>query len=246
MYLAVVGVGLLAGFINTLAGGGSAISLPMLIFLGLPANVANGTNRIAILLQNAVATGSYHKQKVMDFKKGVILGLVSLAGAILGAMMAVNLNEFVMRRVIGVVLIVMLLLVIFKPGIWLKSQEEITHPRNKFLSFIVFFVVGIYGGFIQVGVGFFLMASLVLVERLGLVKTNAIKVLIILLYTPAALIVFMINKQVDYKLGLVLAIGNMLGAWLGTKVAVSWGPRFIRWVLIVALVGSALKLFEVM
>jgi hypothetical protein len=246
MYLAVIAIGFVSGFINTLAGGGSALSLPLLIFLGLPANVANGTNRIAILFQSAVSTHQFHKRGAMDFRKGIPLGLVSLAGSIFGAAIAVNLNEILMNRIIGVVLVMMLMLVVFKPGIWLQSREHTGQSGNRIVSFILFFLVGIYGGFIQVGVGFFLLGSLVLVERFNLVKANAIKILIVLLYTPAALLVFILNKQVDFKLGFVLAAGSMIGGWLGTRIAVSWGPKFVRWVLIISLVGSAIKLFDVM
>ncbi len=245
MYLAVILIGFLAGFINTLAGGGSALSLPMLIFLGLPANVANGTNRIAILLQNIVGSAGYHREKVLDFRKGLSLGIAAILGAIPGALFAISLNEFVMRRVVGGVLIVMLILIVFKPGIWLTARAGNVVSSNKWVSFITFFLIGAYGGFIQAGVGFFLLAGLVLVEGMDLVKSNAIKVFIILLYTPLALLIFILNDQVDYKLGLILAIGNMGGAWIGSKVAVSWGPKFIRWVLIAALLGSILKLFEV-
>lgn len=245
MYLAVIGIGFLAGFINTLAGGGSAISLPFLIFLGLPVNIANGTNRIAILLQNAVASASYKKKKVLDLKRALPLSIASIIGAVFGALIANNLDEILMRRMVGVVLIIMLILVIFKPSIWIKSQAEKEGTRNTILSFIIFFFIGAYGGFIQVGTGFFLLAGLVLSERLDLVKSNAIKVFLILAYTPLALLIFIINKQVDYKLGLILAIGNMLGAWLGSKVVVSWGPKFVRWILIIALLGSALRLFGV-
>lgn len=245
MYPAVVLVGFLAGFINTLAGGGSALALPFLIFLGLPANVANGTNRIAILLQNVVGSTGYHREKVLDLRKGLTLGVAAILGAVPGALFAISLNEFVMRRVVGAVLVVMLILVIVKPGIWLKARAGNVGSSNKWVSFIVFFLIGAYGGFIQAGVGFFLLAGLVLIEGLDLLRSNAIKVFLILLYTPLALVIFILNDQVDYKLGLVLAVGNMTGAWIGSKVAVSWGPKFIRWVLIVALTASILKLFEV-
>jgi uncharacterized membrane protein YfcA len=245
MYPAVILVGFAAGFINTLAGGGSALSLPFLIFLGLPANVANGTNRIAILLQNVIGSRGYHREKVLDLRKGFSLGFAAVLGAVPGALFAISLNEFIMRKVVGAVLVVMLLLVLFKPGIWLKSRAGSVSSSNKWVSFIVFFLIGAYGGFIQAGTGFFLLAGLVMIEGMDLLRSNAIKVFLVLLYTPLALLVFILNKQVDYKLGLVLAVGNMAGAWLGSKVAVSWGPKFIRWILIVALTGSILKLFEV-
>ena len=107
---------------------------------------------------------------------------------------------------------------------------------------IIFFFIGIYGGFIQAGVGLFLLAGLVLGAGLDLVRANALKVFIVLLYTPIALVIFMINNQVDYKLGLILAVGNMLGAFVGAKATVSWGPKFVRYILLIAISVSAIKL----
>jgi len=245
MYFLVVGVGILAGFLNILAGGGSALSVPMLIFLGLPANVANGTNRIAILLQNGIATRSFSKDKVLDYRTAFPLSIASVVGAILGAAIAIHLNELIMRRAIGIILFVILITVVFKPDIWIKAKAGKIQKSNTWWSYILFFFIGIYGGFIQIGTGFFLLTGLVLSEGLDLIKANAVKVFIILLYTPLALAIFIFHGQVDFKLGLILAIGNMTGAWIGTKVAVSWGPKFIRWVLIIALIGSILKLFGV-
>ena len=244
-YLAVIVVGFVAGFINTLAGGGSSLTIPLLIFLGLPVNVANGTNRIAILLQNVVGTSNFARQKVLDFKKAIPLAIASILGAIPGAFIANTLNELVMKRTVGVILLIILILVIFKPEIWLKPDAGKVKNRNIVISFIIFFILGAYGGFIQIGIGFFLLAGLSLVEKLDLVKANAMKVLIVMAYTPLALAIFIWNKQVDFKLGLILAVGNMAGAWGGSKVAVSWGPGFIRWVLIVALTASSAKLLGV-
>ncbi len=242
LYPAVIGIGLLAGFINTLAGSGSLLTLPFLMFLGLPANVANGTNRIAILLQNVVSVGGFRQKKVLSFREGLLFALPAVAGAMVGARIAVHLNEEVMRKTIGVLLVIMFFLIIYKPNRWLRGKEiELTRRRKLFLV-ILFFFIGIYGGFIQAGVGFFLLAGLVIGAGADLVKANALKVFIILLYTPLALAFFMYYHQVNYVLGLVLAVGNMTGAWLGTRVAVSWGPRFVRVILLLALFISAAKL----
>lgn len=245
MYPAVVGIGIVAGFINTLAGGGSALSLPMLIFTGMPATMANGTNRIAILLQNLVGSAQFKKDKVLDVKENIWLIVPAVIGAIPGAILATNLNEKLLRQIIGIVLVVMLVIVIFKPDIWIKSRAGIIKSKSNWINILVFFIIGAYGGFIQVGVGFFLLSGLVLVNGMNLLKSNALKVLIILLYTPAALLVFIINKDINYVLGLTLAAGNMIGAWLGAKTAVKWGPKFIRYILIVALLVSSVKLFGI-
>lgn len=245
MYPAIVGVGFLAGFINTLAGSGSLLTLPLLMFLGLPANVANGTNRIAILLQNIVGVSSFRQQKVLKIKDGLQLGIPAVIGSFIGAGIAVQFNDEIMSLIIGILLVIMFFLIIYKPDKWINSQSEQIVGKPSWVQIIIFFFIGIYGGFIQAGVGFFLLAGLVLGTGLDLVRANAIKVLIVLLYTPFALGVFIYHGQVNFTLGLVLAAGNMLGALVGSRVAVSWGPKFIRIVLLAVILGSSLKLIGV-
>jgi uncharacterized membrane protein YfcA len=211
------------------------------MFLGLPANVANGTNRIAILLQNVVGVTSFKRQKVLDFKRGLIIGLPAVAGSLLGARIAVSINDAIMEKAIGSLLILMFFLIILKPGRWLHSHEGLP-PVNLIFQVIIFFLIGIYGGFIQAGVGFFLLAGLVLGAGFELVKANALKVFIVLLYTPFALSVFIWNNDVNYVLGFILAIGNMTGAFLGARVAVKWGAKAVRIFLLAALFFASFEL----
>lgn len=242
--LAVIGVGLIAGFINTVAGSGSLLTLPLLMFLGLPANVANGTNRIAILLQNLVGVSSFKQQKVLDFRDGIRIGIPAVIGSLIGARIAVNLNDAVMEKLIGGLLVLMFFLIILKPGRWLGSHED--QPSIKYpWQALIFFLIGAYGGFIQAGVGFFLLAGLVLGAGFELVKANALKVFIVFLYTPFALVVFILNGDVNYVFGFILAIGNMTGAWIGARVAVKWGASAVRIFLLVALFFASLKLLGV-
>jgi len=244
LILAVIGVGIIAGFINTIAGSGSLLTLPLLMFLGLPANIANGTNRIGILLHNLVGTATFRHHKILNLREGLRVGIPATLGALIGARIAINLNEAVMTKTIGALLVVMFFLILFNPNRWIKSREG--HPPvSRWIQIIIFFFVGIYGGFIQAGVGFFLLAGLVLGAGFELVKANALKVFIVLLYTPFALFIFMINDQVDYKLGLILAAGNMIGAFLGAKYAVKVGAKAVSYFVLVAIALSALHLFGV-
>ena len=135
--LAVIGIGMLAGFINTLAGSGSLLTLPLLMFLGLPANVANGTNRIAILLQNVVGAGSFKKHKVLDIKQGLYISLMAVAGSILGARIAVGINDAIMGKAIGALLIAMFFLIIFKPARWLSGQKNHSPLKLKYQLIIL-------------------------------------------------------------------------------------------------------------
>lgn len=240
-YIIVVAIGIVAGIINTLAAGGSLLSLPVLMALGLPPNMANGTNRIAIFLQNVVGVSRFHKEKVMDFPSGFKVGIPAAIGAIAGAFIAVNLNDEVMKLAIAGVMIVVFFLMLLKPNRWINSHES-QPPIPYWLQVIIFFFVGIYGGFIQAGVGFFLLTSLVLGSGYDLLKSNALKLFVILLYTPLAIVIFFLHGDVDIKLGLVLAVGNMIGAVIGTKIAVKGGAAFIRYFVLVAILGAAVKL----
>ena len=140
LYPLVIAAGFLAGFINTFAGSGSLITLPMLIFLGLPANIANGTNRIAIIMQNAVAVGSFGQQKVLDVRRGLILAIPAVLGALVGAQIAVNLDEQMMRRVIGVLMLIMLIVVLTRPGRWLEGRPEHRGDRPGWMQMLIFTV----------------------------------------------------------------------------------------------------------
>lgn len=245
LYLAVIGAGFAAGFINTLAGSGSLITLPLLIFIGLPATVANATNRVGVLLQNVVSTGSFHQQKVLDWKYGLMLSAPAVVGSYIGALIAVDLNEDLMRRAIGVVMVVMLFVILFKPDRWLKGRPEGARRYPNLLEILIFFGLGVYGGFIQAGVGVFILSGLVLASGYDLVRANAIKVLIILMVTAMAMAVFAANSLVNWGMGLLLAAGNMIGALVASRLAVKSGARFIRWLLIAVVVVSSLDLLGV-
>lgn len=242
IYPAVIAAGFGCGFINTLAGSGSLISLPVLIFLGLPANMANGTNRVGILIQTIVSLRSFKKQNMLDLRGGIMLALPAIVGGIIGAQIAVNLDEQMLRRVIGALMVVMLVFILARPKRWLKGQLDVLGRRPKALELVIFFFIGAYGGFIQAGVGIFLLAGLVLGVGYDLVRANAVKVLIVLCFTVFAMVVFMINGQILWGLGLLLAVGNAGGGWLAAKLAIERGAGLVRWFLIAVVIVSAAKL----
>ncbi len=241
-YILLALAGLLAGFINTLAGSGSLITLPLLMFMGLPAHVANGTNRISVLLQSLTGTLGFKKSRQLELKAGLWLAIPTIAGSLAGAVFAVEINEKLMERAIGFLLIVMFFLILFRPDVWLKGKQEAKQRQNQVLNTILFFLIGFYGGFIQAGVGFFLLGGLVLSKGFNLLKANALKNMLVFLFTPFALTVFIINQQVNYVAGFILAAGSVVGAWLATKIALEKGTVFVRYVLLVAILGSAIKL----
>jgi uncharacterized membrane protein YfcA len=242
MYIAVIAAGLFAGFVNTLAGSGSLITLPLLMFLGLPANIANGTNRIGVLVQSAISSWSFRQQKLFSFRETVWMAVPAVAGSIVGALVAVRINERIMELLIAGLLIFMFFVILYKPEKWLREQAVNISQRRRWLVMVALFFIGIYGGFLQAGVGIFLLSTLVLGAGLGLTKANAHKVLIVTSLTGIALLIFILSGQVRYMYGIILAIGQGAGGWIASRVAVSWGPKVVRIVLLVAVMASALKL----
>lgn len=234
--------GIAAGFLNTVAFGGSLLALPVLIFLGLPTAVANGTNRIAIFCQNFSAIVGFRRKGVSDFGYSILLAIPAVIGAGIGATIAVDIRDAVFNLILAAVMITMLVLTLINPTERLKDRMESNDTRSKIISMVVFFFIGIYGGFIQAGVGLLVITALRLLTGIDLVRTNAIKVFVIFFYTVVALGIFIIKDKVNWYLGPTLAIGNACGAWLGSHWAVEKGDKWIKVVLIVAVVAFAIRL----
>ncbi len=225
--------GLFVGFINTLAGGGTIISIAVLMMLGLPANVANGTNRIAVIFQNITSVQAFGKKDLIPWRKSTLLAIPTVIGSVIGAWIAVDINETFFRKAMAVIMLIMLFFVIVKPSVWLKERKHLTEKPVSWLEVLIFFLIGIYGGFIQIGVGYYLLAGIVLGSGFDLVRANAIKVYIVLLYTLAAIVVFILNKQVHWEYGLIHSLGNIGGAWIASRMAIKRGVGFVRWMIIV-------------
>ena len=236
-------IGTIAGFINVNAGGGSSITLSTLIFLGLNSASANGTNRIGLLFQNILAVSSFHKQKIHQFRKSFILAIFTLPGAIIGAILSIRITDEWFHRILAIVMIGIVFTIIFSPSKHSTSSAKVVH--NKWLIYPAMFGIGFYGGFIQVGVGFLLMASLYHILKISLVQVNMHKVFIILLYTIPALYVFTKTGNVNWLYGLILAGGTSFGGWWGVKLAIKGGEKVIRYILIIAILVMALKLLGV-
>ncbi len=239
--LLIVLTGFVSGYINTLAGSGSFITLPLLIFLGLPANVANGTNRIAIFLQTLVGVGSFYKQGQLKLRTDIRLAIPALLGAIPGAFIATDLDDQILEKVIGVIMVAMLAILLLRPKQFLiKQAGKLKKP--PWYAYLIFFFIGLYAGFIQAGAGLFMLMGLSLSAGYDLVRGNAVKLLIILIYSPIVIYIFFINQQVHLVAGLILAGGSMAGALLAARMAVKHGAKFVRYVLFAIMVISAIKL----
>ncbi|MBT8287553.1 MAG: sulfite exporter TauE/SafE family protein [Flavobacteriaceae bacterium] len=235
--------GFVAGFVNVIAGGGSLITLPALIFLGLPPAVANGTNRLGILLQTTSAVAGFRSKGINTFPFSLYGGLVAVVGSIIGAKIAVDIKGDLFNKILAIVMIVVVAIIVLKPKVKADQWLERTDGKYFWISMISLFFIGIYGGFINAGVGFILILLLSMVNRMSLVKANATKVTIVFIYTLAAFLVFVFNDKVSWIHGLFLAIGNGTGAWISSRLSVKRGDGFIRIFLIVMVSLMAIKLW---
>ena len=240
-----IAAGFAVGVVNTFAGSGSVITYSLFMLLGLPANVANGTIRFGVIMQTLAASSTFWKGGKLPVKKGVVLSIPVIVGTLLGAQIATQINQEVFKKVLGVVMLLMLFFIFYDPQKWLIEQAEKTQNKLNWKQILLFFAVGTYGGFIHIGVGIFLLVTLVLNTGYELVKANALKVFVVFLYSPFALAVFIFHGQVDYRLGLISAIGNVIGGIVASRMALQRGAHFIRWFLVVIIVLFTARLFLV-
>ncbi|MCI0694394.1 TSUP family transporter [candidate division KSB1 bacterium] len=233
--------GAISGFINILAGGGSLLTLPVLIFLGLPAATANGTNRISILIQSLAGVAGFHQLNVFPWRAGLLAAIPALTGAIIGANLAIDISDTLFKQILAGLMIGMLILIFIDPGRRIRESRKPMTPWRRVFFAIGFFGVGLFGGFIQAGVGF-LIISLMLLAGFDLVATNAVKVLVTVIFTIAALAVFILHGEMNYLLGVSLGAGSAVGGWLATRFAVRKGHAWIRAFVIIMVVIFAAKL----
>lgn len=217
--------GTAVGIINTLAGGGSIITMTMFMAFGLPINVANGTNRVAVLMQNLAATVTFIRKKSFNINHGLLLSLPVILGNIAGSFVASYINEWIFKICFGVILLVVMIYLLLDTRIKLKAGNNVD---IKPLHYLWFFLIGFYGGYIYIGIGYLILAVALWVMRIDIVTANAIKGFVILLATPFSLAVFMIMGNVDYKFGLIHGLGNMIGSFLASHYMTNWGTSFIK------------------
>ncbi|NQY66539.1 MAG: sulfite exporter TauE/SafE family protein [Flavobacteriales bacterium] len=241
--LLLVVVGVIAGFINTVAGGGSLLTLPILIFLGLPPSVANGTNRVSIFFQNMSSIAGFKSKGVFVYPFSLWVGLSALIGAVIGAQISVDMDSELFNQILAIIMIAVVFITIFNP---VKNPEDVLEKlgnKHQLLSITVFFFIGIYGGFIQAGVGFLILAALSMINNMSLVRSNSVKVFVVFTFTVAALIVFLIQDQIHWYYGLSLAVGSSSGAWIASRWSVKKGDVWIKRFMVVMVTAMAIKLW---
>ncbi len=236
-------VGLISGFINTVAGGGSLISLPVLIFLGLPSPVANGTNRLGILSQSILAVEGFKSKGISVSPYSLYLGISSLFGAILGAKIAINIQDGVFNKILAIVMVIVVINTVFYTPNSLKPTDAKTDFKHQLIGVISFLFVGIYGGFIQAGVGILIITALTSINKFNLLKANSAKVFIVLVYTIMAVIIFAYEGKINWLYGLILSMGNALGGWFASRWSAEVNEIWLKRFLLVTVITLALKLW---
>ena len=243
--LILVGIGLFAGVVNTLAGGGSLVTLPVLIlFLGLDEATANGTNRLMVIVAAIVASYGYKSKGISTHPYGLYFGIAATFGAIIGAKIAIDIDGDTFKRFLAIIMITVGLIIVFRS----KSIASLNLPERlsgKYLiaALIGFFFIGIYGGFLQAGVGIIIMLLLTQVSRLSLVRTNSVKAFSVFFYSIAAVLIFALDGKIIWMVGLWMVLGSIVGAWISSRWSVDKGDKVIRITLLIMVTYMAIKLW---
>ena len=229
--------GIIVGAINTLAGGGSVVTVTMFTALGLPITIANGTNRIAVFLQNLTATINFLRKGAFNLKHGLLLSIPVIIGNIVGSLVATRIDDRVFRICFGVILVVILIYLIFDSRIKIKEGHNLD---IKPWHYLLFLGIGFYGGYIYIGIGYLILAITLWAMRMDIMTANAIKNFVIFVATPFSLAVFIINGQIDYLFGIPHGGGNIIGSYLASHYASHLGKGVIKgFTLVIVLICFA-------
>ena len=244
-YLLLAIIGFIVGVINILSGGGSLLTLPILIFIGLPSSVANGTNRIAILIQTIFAyLGFKSKGATSNYSSfGWYLAVSATLGSLIGAKIAIDIRDDIFNRILAIVMILIVGFMVISPKKNLQQLTDRIKGKYAVWSTIVFFFIGIYGGFIQAGTGIFILLALSTINQLTLIRSNVIKAMVMLIYTAATLVLFGLNDKLNWSIGLTLASGQALGGWIASRWSVNKSDHIVKVFLIIMVIVMAIKLW---
>ena len=242
-HLLLIPIGFVAGFLNTVAGGGTLLTLPTLLFLGLPAPVANGTNRIAILVQTFTAVRGFKSKGISTYPFSFYLGISALLGSFIGAKLAIGITGELFNKILAIIMVMVLITILFNPKKNFTEIPERITGKYLYWAIFIFFFLGIYGGFINAGIGFLMLVILPNLNGLSLLKSNVTKVFVVAVYTVGAVLVFAYEDKINYPLALILTIGNASGAWVASRWSVKKDDTVIKLFLLITVSSLAIKLW---
>ena len=239
-----IGGGFLAGIINTLAGSGSAITLSILSeVLFLSPLIANGTNRVGVFAQTLISTATFYRHGKLPLNAYWSYIIPTVIGAIVGVWAAVSVSNEQFKFIFRILLVLMLVTILVKPSRWLINQDD-HFVLPYWISLPVFLALGFYGGFIQMGMGVFYLAILVLASRIPIIRANAIKLFVIAIYSVFVLALFQYRGMINWEIGLIMASGQSLGGWLTARYASKsekaavWAYRLLVFIVIWAIIST--------
>lgn len=244
--IAIVGA-FLAGSINTLAGNGSVITLSILTeLMGMPGNLANGTNRVGVLFNGFGGVWGFYRGGKLNLAGSMGLLVSMILGAIVGGVIAVLISDAQFMLIFKVLMVVMLVVILVKPSRWL-IEKRLETAVPVWVLWTAYFLLGIYGGLIQMGMGIFFLAVLVLLSRIPIIEANAIKIFAVTIYTVIVVAIFEYQGLIDWPIGLLMGVGQFAGGWITARTAAKY-PGANKWAyyLLVAIVlASLLSLFGI-
>jgi len=235
--------GVVVGFINTLAGGGSTLMYPVLIFLGMPIHTAIGTSRVSFIAQGLFSVAGFKSKGIFLFPFNLYVAISSLFGGLLGAWISLQVSGEKMTKILVIVMVIIAILILFQSKIKYDKLEKKITGKSIWISMIIFFFIGLYGGFIQAGTGFLVIIALMLYNRLSITEANSIKGLVVLIFTIPALFLYIKANHVNWAAGLILALGTAIGAWLTSRWSVKIPEKYIRGFLTFMILFLAIKLW---
>ena len=232
--------GVLATFVNVIAGGGGMIVLPALMALGLPADVANGTYRLGVVTQSIAGTAALRKEGKLDTSAIVPILIPTVFGASLGALLATWMPREVLKPIMLATMIVMAALIVFRKRTLIPGEGRALSPSEAPRSYLGLFLAGVYGGFIQAGVGFLLLGVIVGTLRHDLVSGNALKLVVTLAFGTVSLGIFIWAGLVSWAPALVLAASSILGARLGVRLMLRVPATGLRWFVFASVIATSI------
>tara|TARA_R110001592_G_scaffold52649_9_gene161324 strand:- start:32207 stop:32971 length:765 start_codon:yes stop_codon:yes gene_type:complete len=236
-----IGTGFLAGIINTMAGGGSNLTIPALMVMGLPADIANATNRVSVFFQSLTAAKGFKSRGKLEIPDLKLVVGTTLIGGLAGAALASYMPEYLLKPTLLGAMILMAGIIVFKPSVIAVPEGTEAHKVLEHKSSIpMLLLAGFYGGFVQAGVGFILIAAIAGSLRYDLVRANALKIVCTLAFTGLALVIFIARDQIWWIPGLTLAVGSIAGAHIAVKITINISQKTLKWFLFIMTIFASL------
>jgi len=236
--------GFLGGLLNTVASSGTAVTLPAMIFIGLSPQVANATNRVALLVGFIMATYKYHKAGLVDWKRGMQLAPMIIIGTIVGTLFVGKLNDTQVKQMLVFALLVSISLIILKPNTFKDTNSSLGIKPINLGIIITTFLIGIWGGLIVLDIGTFMLIAFSLQQGMNLQQANVQKAIQMLFVAGVSLIIFQSNSKVDWQAALFLSVGSVAGSYIGTKFTIN--PELKKWIYRFLLIIIGFEVFKLL